>query len=188
MLDIPTDALEPLNEVILEPSIPTDTDPIPEVALFCSLCLRPCASDQVVYFSAEPSGRDKLALLLGVEIEVEQCAICRSCWTMVETFVDFREGCRKAAAWWSRFAFGLDGLGDDWLSKENMEVMARMRKVVQGHVVRIEVAEVEVRNRLNSDTNELPAEKPMLVDEQDWVEVASCPNSPEEPPKKGYVE
>ncbi|KAL1402473.1 hypothetical protein pipiens_006080 [Culex pipiens pipiens] len=162
MLDIPPDALEPLIEVILvpkpEPPIPTDTDPFPEVDLFCSLCLRPCTSGQVVDFSAKPSGRDKLALLLGVEIELGQCAICRSCWTMVETFADFREGCLKAVAWRARFSFGLDEVGDDWLSKEKW--------------------------RQDSGANELPEEKPALKDEHDWVEDASYPDSPEGPPKK----
>ncbi|EDS41884.1 zinc finger protein 283 [Culex quinquefasciatus] len=192
ILDFSIDALEPLNEVILEPkleaSIPHDTDPFLEVGLFCSLCLRPCTSDQVVDFSANPSGRDKLALLLGVEIELEQSArqsvICRSCWTMVETFVDFREGCRKAAAWRSRFALGLDGVGDDWLSKDQQEAMDWTRKMVQERVERIEMAEVEARNRQDLGANELSEKKLALKDERDCVEDASCPDSPEGPPKK----
>ncbi|KAL1402476.1 hypothetical protein pipiens_006083 [Culex pipiens pipiens] len=109
---------------------PAESDSIPKVPLFCALCLRKCISGQLAEFATEPSGRDKLALLLGVDIELEQCTICRSCWTMVETFVDFREGCLKASAWRERYPFGLDGAGDDWMSKENLEVMARTRKVV----------------------------------------------------------
>uniref|UniRef100_A0A8D8IML1 Zinc finger protein 235 n=1 Tax=Culex pipiens TaxID=7175 RepID=A0A8D8IML1_CULPI len=182
MLDFSTDALEPLIEVILvpkpEPSIPNDTDPLPEVGLFCSLCLRPCTSGQVVELSTKPSGRDKLALLLGVEMELEQCAVCRSCWTMVETFVDFREGCLKASAWRERYPFGLDGAGDDWLSKENLEVMARTRKVVQEHVERIENA----RNRHELISDEIPEEKPMLADNQHSEEDVNYLLLPEEPP------
>uniref|UniRef100_A0A8D8IMM8 Zinc finger protein 235 n=1 Tax=Culex pipiens TaxID=7175 RepID=A0A8D8IMM8_CULPI len=190
---VPPVTRQPLSEVLLvieepkpEPTNPTGADPIPEVSLFCSLCLRPCASDQVVEFSTEPSwncldvasGRDKLALLLGVEMELEQCAVCRSCWTMVETFVDFREGCLKASAWRERYPFGLDGAGDDWLSKENLEVMARTRKVVQEHVERIENA----RNRHELISDEIPEEKPMLADNQHSEEDVNYLLLPEEPP------
>uniref|UniRef100_A0A8D8N7D7 Zinc finger protein 728 n=1 Tax=Culex pipiens TaxID=7175 RepID=A0A8D8N7D7_CULPI len=197
---VPPVTRQPLSEVLLvieepkpEPTNPTGADPIPEVSLFCSLCLRPCASDQVVEFSTEPSwncldvasGRDKLALLLGVEMELEQCAVCRSCWTMVETFGDFREGCLKAVAWRARFSFGLDGVGDDWLSKDQVEAMGWTRKVVQEHAERIEIAEVEARNRQDSGANELPEEKPVLEDEQDWgAEEANRPDSPEERPSE----
>lgn len=179
---------EPQLEVVREESLPdictnpTESDSIPEVPLFCALCLRPCTSGQLVEFSTEPSGRDKLALLLGVEIQLEQCAICRSCWIMVETFADFREGCLKASAWRERFPFGLDGAGDDWLSKEDLEVMARTRKVVQEHVERIENA----RNRHKLISDELPEEKPMLADNQHLEEDVNYPLVPDEPPNDKY--
>lgn len=190
-LDIPS--TEQLYEVLLvvkEPK-PEPAEPIPEVSLFCSLCLRPCTSDQVIEFSTEPSwngldvasGRDKLAPLLGVEIELEQCSICRACWTLVEMLADFREGCLKATAWRARFSYGLDLVGDDWLSKENLEVMARTRKEVQVHVERMEMAETEARNRQNLGTDEVLEEKPMLKDEKNWVEDASYPESLDELPK-----
>lgn len=190
-MDIQT--TEQLYEVLLvvEEPKPEPAEPIPEVSPFCSLCLRPCTSDQVIEFSTEPSwnglnvasGRDKLAPLLGVEIELEQCSICRSCWTLVEMLANFREGCLKAAAWRARFSFGLDEVGDDWLSKENLEVMARTRKAVQEHVERIEMAEIVARNRQDLGTDEVSEEKPALEDEKDWVEDASYRHSPEELPK-----
>ncbi|EDS41883.1 zinc finger protein ZNF780A [Culex quinquefasciatus] len=169
--DNPTATSQPKHEVLIEPKT-EPADPTPEVAHFCALCLRPCTSGQVVEFSANPSwncldvpsGRDKLALLLGVDIELERCPVCRSCCIMVEMMADFREGCLRAFAWRERFNVGLDWVGDDdWLSKENFEGMARTRKVVQEHVERIKLAEIEARNRQGMDMDE------MMEDEQDSV-------------------
>ncbi|KAL1402474.1 hypothetical protein pipiens_006081 [Culex pipiens pipiens] len=171
--DNPTATSQPRYEVLLVPKT-EPADPTSEVAHFCALCLRPCTSGQVVEFSASwncpgvASGRDKLALLLGVEIELERCPVCRSCCIMVEMMADFREGCLRASAWRGRFNCGLDWAGDDdWLSKENFEGMARTRKVVQDHVERIKIAEAQ--NSQGLDMDEMMEEKPMLVDEQDSV-------------------
>lgn len=171
--DISTATGQPKHEVLLVPKT-EPADPTPEMAHFCALCLRPCTSGQVVEFSAKPtwncpdvaSGRDKLALLLGVDIELEQCPICRSCCIMVEMMADFREGCLRASAWRVRFNFGLDWVGDDWLSKENFEGMARTRKVVQDHLERIKMAEIEARNSQGLDTDEILEEKPMPMEDE----------------------
>lgn len=119
---------------------------VPEQAsvVCCSLCLRRCSQNVAIQFetAAECQERLKNVLHLKLELATENCAVCRTCWMLVETVADFKECCLKAAKGTRKIARGLAYREetDSWLTEGTNEAIGHLQKTVQGHMERIDRA------------------------------------------------
>lgn len=142
-------------------------------ALCCSLCLRRCPQEVAIRFESAAECQEKLknVLHLKLELATENCAVCRTCWKLVETIADFKECCLKAAKGTKKIAKGLvyREESDSWLTEGTAELVGRMHQTVQGHMERIDRAVKSVPRKPPTRPNviiiPLPAPAPTATEE-----------------------
>lgn len=113
-------------------------------AVCCSLCLRRCPQAVAIQFETAAECQEKLknVLHLKLELATENCAVCRTCWKLVETIADFKECCIKAAKGTKKIAKGLvyREETDSWLTEGTADLIGRMQQTVKGHMERVDRA------------------------------------------------
>lgn len=132
-------------------------DPAALTDLFCALCLRECASDQVVKFSNVQNWKsfnafecqEKLENILSIQLELETCSVCHTCWKMIEMLADFKACCVKARNCAKQYMGGLayEEETDSWLCSGTTEMIDRTHKAIQGHAERIKSKKTSARSR-----------------------------------------
>lgn len=114
---------------------------------FCAFCLRARLPNVEFYkhiVGSTAELRKSLQALLGYEFRLENFAICKPCWKIMQLNQDFRLRCMKANKLAERrFSQGL-GSEDGWFSARNLATIESLRMVVKDQLLQIEKVDVMV--------------------------------------------
>lgn len=165
---------EPQEELVDSEQDQAISSIVPEElrAVCCSLCLRRCPQEAAIRFATPAECQEKLknVLHLKLDLATDGCAVCRTCWKLVEIIADFKECCLKASKGTKKIAAGLayQEETDTWLAEGTAELVGRMQQTVQGHMERIDRAVKNVpRKKPTRDVIIIPFPDPAAALEEE---------------------
>ncbi|XP_062540637.1 zinc finger protein 90-like [Armigeres subalbatus] len=114
--------------------------------MFCTLCLRKCASHMLLDFSSYVDqgvietdvAEQKVQYAIGFAVKLEQRSICITCWKLIELITDFKECCIKATNKLEDIPTGLISY-DEWNTDDIQNGIDQYRKIISNHAVIIDM-------------------------------------------------